>query len=334
MSRWCILWALAGLLAGALLLAVWAGPVPIPPGQVWDALRGRPVPRQVATILWEIRLPRAVLAALTGAALATAGAAFQGLLRNPMADPYLLGVSGGASVGGALALTLGLRWQFIGLGAAPLAAFLGALAAVTLVYALARAGGRRLHTGALLLAGVAVGTFCTALISFLQVRVPEQLLRALINLLSGSVASATWPQILAAAPYVAAGLAVLVACGRDLDLILLGEEPAEQLGVPLEATKRWVWVGASLTTAATVTVAGLIPFVGLIVPHILRLVVGPGHRLLLPAAAVGGGAFLLLADTAGRLLLPPQEIRVGVITGLAGAPFFLWLLRRHLARGE
>lgn len=330
MPRWLRIWALLVLLLGALVLAVWAGAVRIPPGQVLDALLGRPVPGPVATILWQIRLPRVLLAALVGAALSAAGAAFQGLLRNPMADPYLLGVSGGASVGGALALTLGLRWDFIGLSATPLAAFAGALAAVMLVYGLARTGGRRLSTGALLLSGVAVGTFCTALISFMQVRVPEKLLRAMVNLLSGSVATATWPQIWAATPYMLAGLAILIAFSRDLDLLLLGEEPAEQLGVPLEATKRWVWVGASLSTAATVTVAGLIPFVGLIVPHILRLVVGPGHRGLLPGSAIGGAAFLVLADTAGRTLWAPQEIRVGVITGLAGAPFFLWLLRRHL----
>lgn len=332
MPRWVRMGALAALLAGALVLAVWAGAVHLPPGQVLDALLGRPVPKTVATILWEIRLPRVVLAALVGASLAAAGAAFQGLLRNPMADPYLLGVSGGASVGGALALTIGLRWEFIGFNAAPLAAFLGALAAVVLVYGLARTGSRRVSTGALLLAGVAVGTFCTAVLSFLQARAPEQLLRALVNLLAGSVGTATWPQIGAATPYMVAGLAILIALGRDLDLLLLGEEPAEQLGVPLEATKRWVWVGASLATAASVSVAGLIPFVGLIVPHILRLLVGPGHRGLLPAAALGGAAFLVLADTAGRTLWAPQEIRVGVITGLTGAPFFLWLLRQHTRR--
>ncbi len=333
-SRWLRLWALVGVLAVALVLAVWAGAIRLPPGQVLDALLGRPVPKLVTTILWDIRLPRVVLAAQVGACLSAAGAAFQGLLRNPMAEPYLLGVSGGASVGGALALTLGLRWEFIGLDGAPLASFVGALAAVTLVYTLAHGSSRRLSTGALLLAGVAVGTFCTALIGFMQVRVPEKLLQAMVNLLSGSVATATWPQIASATPYMVVGLVILLAFGRDLDLILLGEEAAEQLGVPMEATKRWIWVGASLATAATVSVAGLIPFVGLIVPHIVRLVVGPGHRFLLPASAVGGAAFLLLADTLGRTLWAPQEIRVGVITGLAGAPFFLWLLRQNLVRGE
>lgn len=334
------LWGLAALLAGLVLmviLAAAAGSVAIPPAQVLAALWRPPgsftgpPPLEVA-ILWDVRLPRIALALLVGTGLATAGAAFQGLLRNPLADPYLLGVSGGASVGAAAALSLGLQGT-LNLAAVPIAAFLGALAAVVLVYTLARGGDGRLSTTALLLAGVAVGAFSMALISYVQTTGDERMQRAIVYWLAGGFSSAAWEQVTMAAPYILLGVLVLLLLARDLDAVLLGEEAALQLGVPVEATKRWIWLAASLVTAATVAVAGLIAFVGLIVPHIMRLLFGPQHRWLLPGSALGGALFLLAADTAGRTLWSPLEVRVSILTGLAGGPFFLWLLRRHL-RGE
>ncbi|MFO7173001.1 MAG: iron chelate uptake ABC transporter family permease subunit, partial [Bacillota bacterium] len=184
----------------------------------------------------------------------------------------------------------------------------------------------------LVLAGVAVGAVCAAVISYLQSVGDERLTKALLYWLAGGLGSATWQHLRLAAPYVLLGTAVLIYFARDLDLMLMGEEAAAQAGVNVEATKTWVWLGASLATAATVAVAGLIGFVGLVVPHILRLALGPGHRLLLPASALGGGLLLLVADTLARTLWAPQELPVGILTGLMGGPFFLWLLRRELGR--
>lgn len=320
--------ALALLLVLAALAAAWVGAVSIPPEQIQAALLGQEVPPATGSILWLIRLPRILLAVLVGGGLATAGAALQGLLRNPLADPHLLGVSGGASVGAALALVLGLRWSLAGVALVPVMAFLGALAAVGLIWGLARVAGR-VSAGHLVLAGVAVGVTCTAAISYLQTTADERLVKALLYWLAGGLGSATWQHVQLASPYVLVGLVLLLFFARDLDLMLMGEEAAEQAGVNVEATKRWVWLAASLVTAATVAVAGLIAFVGLVVPHILRLLVGPRHRTLLPASALGGAIFLLVADTLGRTLWAPQEVRVGIITGLLGGPFFLWLLRRE-----
>lgn len=330
---------LAALAAGLALLAVLsagAGSVPISPAGVVEALFSPPHtfadrPPLAVAILWQVRLPRIALAIAVGAGLATAGAAFQGLLRNPLADPYLLGVSGGASVGATVALALTLHGRLV-LAAVPLLAFVGALAAVVVVYGLARGAGGRLSTTALVLAGVAVGAFCTALIGYVQTTGDDRMQKAMIYWLVGGFSSASWQHVAMSAPYIGAGVAILLFLARDLDVMLLGEEAALQAGVPVEATKRWVWLAASLVTAATVAVSGLIAFVGLIVPHIMRLLFGPQHRVLIPACALGGAFFLLGLDTAGRTLWTPLEVRVSVLTGLAGGPFFLWLLRRHLRR--
>lgn len=333
-------WGVAALAAALLLAALAAaavGSVSIPPARVLNLLlhpvaaaAGDEVAVLQHTILWDIRLPRIVLAILVGAGLSTAGTAFQGLLRNPLADPYLLGVSGGSAVGAAAAVLLNPLGGMPLSVTVPVLSFAGALLAVALVYYLAYGRGR-LGTTALVLAGVAVGSVFYAIMAYVQTTGSDRVQKAVIYWLAGGLGAATWDQVRMAAPYVLVGLAVLLVFARDLDVILLGEEAAGQLGVPVEAAKRWVLGAASLITAAAVSVSGLIPFVGLIVPHMLRLVLGPHHRTLLPGAALGGALFLLVADTAGRTLWSPLEVRVSVISGLAGGPFFLWLLRRHLS---
>ncbi len=276
-------------------------------------------------ILLEVRLPRALLAGAVGACLATAGVAFQALLRNPLADPYVVGASSGAALGAALAILLGLT------AVLPLAAFAGAVAAMAFIVRLARIGGT-LPVDTFLLAGVVVGSFLWSLVSFLLTLAHQDMPR-IVFWLMGSLADARWSQLPMILPYLALGLGGLFLASLTLNLLTLGEEAAIPLGLPAERAKLWVLLGATLLTAAAVSVSGLIGFLGLIVPHLCRGLVGPDHRLLLPAAALGGASFLMLCDTLARTLLPGQELPVGVITALLGAPFFFWLLytRRRLA---
>lgn len=333
--------ALEPLLAGALLAAalgaVATGPAPIPLRTVIDILLaqlGVPVAPTwndaAASIVVHLRLPRVLLAITVGAGLAGAGTVFQGLLRNPLADPYIVGVSGGAAFGATLAITTGLTAGALGLAATPLLAFAGALAATTAVYGLARRGGET-PVEDLLLAGVAVSAFLAAIVTWLQLAGGESLQRVIFWLMGG-FSGRGWPHLAMAAPSVLVGLSVAWLFGRDLNALLLGDETARSLGVEVGATRRVLIAASSLMAAAAVAAAGLIGFIGLIVPHLLRLAVGPDHRRLIPAAALGGAVLLVLADMLARSAIMPTELPVGVLTAAMGAPFFLFVLLRERRR--
>lgn len=324
---WC-----AGLLVAALLLSAGIGAVNIPPLDVarllieralWQPSTGS---EAWTTILFSIRLPRTALVALSGAALAGSGAAYQGLFRNPLADPYLIGISAGAGLGAVTVIAWGLPVAVFGLATVPLGAFIGALGTVMLVLQLTR-GTRATSLTTLILAGVAVSAFATALMTFLMLRSQGELRRVIAWLLGG-FSLGSWEAVWAALPYIAVGLAGLVALARPINVLQFGEEQAEQMGLNVARLRLALIAAASLATAAAVAVAGIVGFVGLVVPHVVRLVWGPDYRRLLPLAIVLGAATLLLADVAARTVLAPQEVPVGLITALAGAPFFVWLLRR------
>ena len=324
----------AGLLIAALLLSTAIGAVSIPPLEVARMLAARALLLPAAgseaweTILFSIRLPRTALVALTGAALAGSGAAYQGLFRNPLADPYLIGISAGAGLGAVLVIGAGLPATLFGLATVPLGAFFGALLTVGLVVRIAARTTRSVPPlTTLLLAGVAVSTFATALMTFLMLRSQGELRRVIAWLLGG-FSLGGWEAVWSALPYVVLGLAILLMVARPLNVLQFGEEQAEQMGLNVTRLKLTLIVAASLATAAAVSVAGIIGFVGLVIPHITRLLWGADYRRLLPLSIIGGAAMLLLADVAARTLLAPQEVPVGIITGLAGAPFFIWLLRR------
>lgn len=325
---------LAGLILGliaSMLVAVAIGSVAVPVGTVARVILSQllgvePVrDASLATIVWEVRVPRVVLAALVGAALGTSGAAFQGLFRNPLADPYTVGVSSGATVGAALVMVLGAGWTFLGSALLPLATFAGGLLTILLVYWLARIGGR-VQVETLILAGVVMSAFMSAIFSFLLTMAGDTL-HQIVNWLMGSLALRGWWHVGMMLPYLAVGLAVIWASSRDLNLLALGEESAAHLGLDVERSKKVLLFAGSLTTGAAVSVSGTIAFVGLIVPHLVRMLIGPDHRLLIPAAALGGAIFLVWADTLARVLFSPVELPVGVVTAALGGPFFAYLLR-------
>jgi iron complex transport system permease protein len=325
LAIWSI--GLAGLLGLCLLLAasLGAGRVSLLQLLPW----GGPLSDVDRTILLEVRLPRVLLAALLGGALTVAGVVFQALLRNPLADPYVLGVSGGASIGGVLALLLGLGGSgalLHGLGV-PVLAFGGALGALLLIEWIATVGGR-LTVYTILLTGAIFNAFSAALIYFIQSVASLQQLHAIVFYLMGRIPSFGFNLLGLVGLAVLAAVIGLFAMSRDYNALSLGEEGALQVGVDVERVKRRTFVLGSLLTALAVSVAGLIGFVGLVVPHVLRLLLGPDHRLLLPTAFLGGAAFLVLADLISRLLIAPNELPVGVVTALVGGPFFLYLLRR------
>jgi iron complex transport system permease protein len=275
------------------------------------------------TIILSLRLPRAILAGLVGAGLSVSGATFQALLRNPLADPYILGVSSGAAVGAILAILLGLSTFSFGL---PLISFLGALLTVLIVFYFGRQDGK-IHPNTLLLAGVIIGSFLSALIMFFISVSQKEELHTIIFWLMGDFSFSNARAILIIFPYILLGFFLLYLRSRHLNLILSGEENAVQLGVDVEKLKLVSYLSASLITAASVSVCGLIGFVGLIIPHAVRLIFGPDHRLLIPASALVGASFLIASDTVARTLLSPTELPVGVITAAFGGPFFIYLLR-------
>jgi iron complex transport system permease protein len=279
-----------------------------------------------ATIIFQLRLPRTLLMAIVGAALAGSGASYQGLFRNPLADPYLIGVASGAGLGAVIAMSIHFPYNLLGLMAIPIAAFIGALATVFTVYALARVG-KTLPITNLILAGVAASAFTNAIASFLMLQVTGDLRRALVWLLGGSSLSG-WQPLLASLPYILAGLAFLLTMGHALNVLQFGDDQAHQLGLRVKRVRVFVILAASLATAAAISVAGIIGFVGLIVPHIIRLKWGGDYRQLLPASMIGGASLLLLSDVVARVVLAPQELPVGIITALVGAPFFFWVLSR------
>ncbi len=282
-------------------------------------------------IVWTIRLPRVLVAALSGASLAAAGASMQGLFRNPLAEPSVVGVSAGAGLGAVIAFVTGLVSQSaLWL---PLCSFVIALVTLIGVYSLSTRSGRT-PIAALLLAGIAVGSFLTALSSLLiSVNfVDWQVAAEMLYWMMGGLDNRSWVHVWIALPFTLIGGALTIWFARDLDLMLTGEEVSASLGVDVQALKRSVLAAAALLTASSVAVSGILGFVGLVVPHIVRLILGPSHRILLPASMVTGAAFLIGCDILARTIYVPTEIRLGVVTAAIGAPFFLWLL--HARRRE
>jgi ABC-type Fe3+-siderophore transport system permease subunit len=328
MSRWTLGGLLVILLVAVLVLGVRYGSVPVSTSHVLAALTGRgdAVDRD---IVLRLRLPRVLLGVLVGGGLAMAGATFQALLRNPLAEPYILGISGGASVGAVLVLALG--WVAAGSWALPLAAFAGALLAITLVFRVATATGRAMDVRVLLLAGVVVAAFFSACIAFILSVSPARTVQSAVLWIMGSLAGASWRTVALTAAYTLPATVVLWTMARPLNLMAIGEETAHYLGADVEGVKRVSLGVAALVTAAGVAVAGVIGFVGLVVPHAIRLLVGSDHRALLPLSFLAGAVFLTLADLVARLALSPTEVPIGVITAFVGVPFFLALLRRSLA---
>lgn len=283
------------------------------------------VSNSTAIIIGEIRLPRIILSFLVGAGLAVAGTVFQAIIRNPMVDPYVIGISAGAGTGVMTALFFGIEFTILNLNSVPAFAFLGAVLTVFIVYQLAKVGNK-LPVLTFLLAGVAMSFILNSLMSFLMVLRTENL-QQLVYWLMGSLAGASWLDIKMILPYFLSALFVIIFYLKDLNILLLGEESASHLGLNVERTKIILLGAASLITAAVVSVSGSIGFIGLVIPHIVRLIIGPDHRKLLPLTAIFGGGFLLIADTFARTILAPMELPVGIITALAGGPYFIYLLR-------
>jgi iron complex transport system permease protein len=319
--------AVAVLGFGAALLL---GPAGIGPGAVFGELVDRlpfvevdsGLSAREAAIVWELRLPRATLGALVGATLAVAGAAYQGVFRNPLADPYLLGVAAGAGLGATAAIvTVGAGSVLV-----PAAAFAGALAAVGATYALgSAAGGRRTGTS-LILAGVAVAAFLTAAQTFIQQRNADSI-REVYAWILGRLGTTGWGDVALMAPYAVVSIGAILLHRRLLDVLAVGEDEARTLGVRPERVRTIVVIAATLGTAGAVAAGGLIGFVGIVVPHTVRLLVGSSYRAIIPLAAIGGAAFLVVADIVARTALSPSEIPIGVVTAFVGGPFFVLVLR-------
>jgi iron complex transport system permease protein len=317
------------LLILVILISVTMGSVKVPPLRsiriLFQSLLGLKGTESETerTIILSLRLPRAILAGFVGAGLSVSGVTFQALLRNPLADPYILGVSSGAAVGAILAILLGLGTFSLGL---PLASFLGAFLTILVVFYFGKQDGK-IHPNTLLLAGVIIGSFLSALIMFFISVSQKEELHTIIFWLMGDFSFSNARAILIIFPYILLGGLLLYLRSRHLNLILSGEESAIQLGVNVEKLKLVSYLSASLITAASVSVCGLIGFVGLIIPHSVRLIFGPDHRLLIPASALIGASFLIASDTFARTVLAPTELPVGVITAAFGGPFFIYLLR-------
>ncbi|HMU60582.1 MAG TPA: iron ABC transporter permease [Gemmatimonadales bacterium] len=320
-GQWAVLLAASVL---AVLAGLAVGAVPIG----WDGLLGalHPAPAGDAALVRYLRMPRVLLAFLVGGALSVAGASLQALVRNPLADPYLVGLSGGAGLGAVLAIALHLGGPW----AVPVAAFGGALGAVAIVYRLSVVTGRRLDPHILLLGGVVVGAFAGSLMSAVIILAPAAELRSAMLWLLGGFGMASWPAVAIFAAYALVPLALLAVSARGLDLLTLGEENAQHLGAEVEVLKRRVYLSVAALTGAAVAVSGIIGFVGLVVPHVMRRWGGPLHRQLLPAAFLAGGGFLVLSDLFARSLFRPMELPVGVVTALVGVPIFALQLRRSL----
>jgi iron complex transport system permease protein len=322
------------LLVAAVLVAVGVGAVWIPPATTirlvaWKlgmAERPHGVAPSVEIILFQLRIPRVLLATVVGSALAASGAVFQALFRNPLADPAIIGVSSGAALG-AIAAMLVTGGAFAGGLVVPAVAFLGALAAGLLVYRLARVGPA-VQVATLLLAGVAVAALISAVMALVLTYSGERI-RSIYFWLLGGLSARGWESLAAAAPLAAVGVVAALGTAGNLNLVALGEERAAQLGLEVERFKRVALATGALLAGAAVAVAGVIGFVGLMTPHLLRLVLGADHRRLLPASVLGGALFMVLADLAARTLRAPEEIPVGAVTALLGGPFFLYLLRRQ-----
>src|SRR5688572_2254101 len=318
-------------LLAAIIFSIAIGSVFISPVDLWQTLTGPGTNETFKTIIWSIRLPRSALILLTGAALAGSGAAYQGLFRNPLADPYLIGVASGAGLGAVIAMSVEWPYTTLGLLAVPMAAFIASLLTVYLVYTFAHIG-RTVPTTNLILAGVAISSFAVSTTSFLMLRSTSEVRRA-IGWMLGGVSLVGWDVTLALIPYLAIGMTALILTGYSLNLLQFGDDQATQMGLNVRRAKFIIIVAASLVTAAAVSFAGIIGFVGLIVPHIVRIWWGVDYRRLIPLSILGGASVLLFADVLSRIVLAPQELPVGIVTALAGAPFFLWVLRRSKNQG-
>jgi iron complex transport system permease protein len=327
-----------GILIIAMILSLAIGSVFIAPPQLWQIVRSwfsnSPLPAGLETfslIISDIRLPRTVLVLLTGAALGGSGTAYQGLFRNPLADPYLIGVASGAGLGAVLAMSIHWPYTFWGLLAVPMSAFLFAMLTVLLVYFVARVG-QTVPTTNLILSGVAFSAFATALTSYMIISSQGEVRRAL-GWLMGGASQNSWQSVLAILPYLIIGLGFLLMNGHTLNLLQFGDDQAQQMGLAVMRSKTLLLLAASLATAAAVSFSGIIGFIGLIVPHVMRMWWGADYRRLLPLSIIGGGGFLVLADILARTIMRPQELPVGIVTALAGAPFFIWVLRRAKNQG-
>ncbi|WP_399030376.1 FecCD family ABC transporter permease [Streptomyces sp. 15-116A] len=338
-GRRSVAWLLtAGLVTALVVLipvAAGTGAYPVPVADVLASvlhrigLGGTELDRIAESVLWNVRFPRIVLALLVGASLGCAGALMQGVFGNPLAEPGVIGVSSGAAVGAVAAIALGLN--FLGTWTVPALAFFAGLATVLLVYAMARSGGRT-EVVTLILTGIAVNAFAGALIGLFLFFADTAAINQITFWQLGSLSQATWPKVLAVLPCAALGLAVAPLYARRLDLLALGERPARHLGVDVERLRIVLVLVIALLTAAAVSVSGIIGFVGLVVPHLLRMAAGPGHRFLLPGSALLGALVLLAADLTARTVAEPAELPLGVLTALLGSPFFFWLLRRTRRR--
>jgi len=331
------LWILLLLLAAAMVVAATVGAAHIQlQVTVWVLLNrlglthvARTWPAAAETIIWQIRLPRVIAASLVGGALALAGALFQGVLRNPLADPYVIGTSGGAALGAALGLLISAHFSVLGFGVVPTLSFVGAICAASAAYQLSKIGGRT-SIVTLLLAGFALSVMLSYSVSFLMI-LNDRLqlnLRVLYAWLLGGISVTSWTQVEVIAGLVLISGAAAMAFARSLNAMSLGDEMAAHLGVPVERHRAVLLALGSMLTAAAVVGGGLIGFVGLIIPHAVRLVFGPEHSRLLPLSAVAGAIYLVLADLLSRTLIPPNELPVGILTAFLGGPVFLYLLRR------
>ncbi len=321
------------LVLATALVSLSMGPVNISVDRVasivlsYAGLDLAPFGRTEQLIIEQIRLPRIVVGALVGMALGVAGATMQGLFRNPMADPGIIGVSAGGALGAVVAIATGMTGLFF--LALPVFAFVGAMGAAFLVYGIAAVGGR-FSMATLLLAGVAVNAFLGAIVSAIIILLPDNgALREILFWLAGGLDSRSWEHVRISAPLVLVGTAVIMVMTRDLNLLTLGDDEARSMGIRVDAARVFLLAAAALVTGAAVAVSGTIAFVGLVTPHILRLVLGPDHRVLVPMSALGGAAFVILADTVARVVIQPAELRVSIITAFVGAPFFIFLLIKN-----
>ncbi len=313
------------------IISLSIGPTKISPDEVLRLLVGRlfgsyPASESTELIIFQIRLPRVIAGAAVGASLSVAGVAFQGVFRNSMADPYVLGVSSGAAIGAALSIVIGARIGVPLLGDIPLLAFIGALLAILTVYNVARVGSRVPVTN-LLLSGIAFSIFLSAVVALLEVFAGSEL-HALVFWMIGGFSYVELRDLLIIMPFAALGIGIIYLYSRDLNILQLGEEEARHLGVETERTKKILIVVGSLATASAVSISGIIGFVGLVIPHITRLIVGPDHRTLTPASMLFGAIFIMLCDSFGRTVLAPIDLPVGIVTALSGGPFFIYLLRK------
>ena len=322
------------ILAAVLLLSAAVGSVFIPFADLFKTIglvvtgknMGSSTLQSYATIIFALRLPRTILIGMTGASLAGSGAAYQGLFRNPLADPYLIGVASGAGLGAVLAMSIKWPYTTIGLLAVPIAAFITAMLTILIVYQLAKVD-KTVPTTNLILAGVAVSSLATAITSFMMINASGEIRRSLVWLLGGAAMSG-WKPVLAMLPYVIVGVGGLLVTGHSLNVMQFGDEQAAQLGLPVEKVRIFIIIISSLTTAAAVSFAGIIGFVGLMVPHLVRMLWGGDYKKIIPLSIINGASLILVADILARILMAPQELPVGIITALCGAPFFLWILRR------